>query len=331
MKEIVANADKLPQVLKQYSNKEGFVEIYTRCKNGRFKECIKLAVNKASKSETAKETMSQLLKSSKVIEQTLGNVNVLSHINVIMSGINLAVTAAGFIIMYAELKKISGKIDEVLSAVKKEGEKEDKDKFSEVLNEYERMIDHKKVHTEYTEDEYVVLIGKISNCINRLLYSLNQDIAYNKYEVVYSIYTLTIMMSVCICDFDEKYYYAHKDTFIDGQITWYTSHERWMEIFKELESKEFKDHCIDVCFLDKGLHQIETDIAVDSIISGIKEAKDAIEIEQKLLQMTSMYEEYKTIQDAINKQVSEELDEVIPTDLLKDNGKYKTAVLGIIN
>lgn len=97
---------KTLEELQRFINEKGIMEIVTRDTNKKFKVFYKVAIDKLSqgKAEAKADAVISLLKKNNQIGEKslkmLGGITKLNALNLVLSGLNLCATCAGFAVMY---------------------------------------------------------------------------------------------------------------------------------------------------------------------------------------------------------------------------------------
>ena len=109
--------DNLEQ-FKQFLNNENIMEIIIRGKNKKFKAFQKVALSDLSQGkekELVEKAIQALNKNSMLSKKSLSlvrNVAKLQQLDLVLNGLNLCTTCAGFAIMYAKLDSMSAEINQ---------------------------------------------------------------------------------------------------------------------------------------------------------------------------------------------------------------------------
>lgn len=242
--------DSLKQ-FNQFKNDKGIIEIVVRGQKNRIKAFQKVAlidiVQKGSKEISEKaigvfnKNLSNMLNDQMNISQiTLHNIQQLasvSKLGIVMNGLNLAATSAGFAIMYEKLDNISSEMklqfDELKNVVKQEHDVRAIYEFEKVLGEYTDMLDCRRRQQPYSEEQMRFLVQKLYTVLNLLKDIFRKGIASNNHLLIVSIFSLLSMFTVALKYFDEQYYFNNHNILIDTDV-WHSSHDKWMSIYHEL-------------------------------------------------------------------------------------------------
>lgn len=302
--------------LEQFKNEKGFIEIVTRGKNKKyntFKNVVieNLGKGQGQESELLGKVLSKLDKNADLSKKNfdmLKNVSKLSQLNVLLSGLNLCATCAGFAIMYSKLDQMSGQINQVMGLIKKGNDVQADYEFKKVISEHANMLDSRKTKKYYTEEQMRKLVDDEYNVLNMLIDVYRKDLSEDNESLIFSIYSLASMLAVSIRYFDELYYTNNKEAIGDGDV-WHSSHDNWMSVFDKLSSDEFVKKLQDHGVLELNLSTVEADQYYTSLFSQVKELAEDIEDNQTLIQMLDSEELLAEYKECIDKEVSKEIRE----------------------
>mgnify|MGYP007109871965 FL=1 len=158
------------------------MEIVIRGRNSKFKAFQKVVLNGVEHSEakkTAEKIINLVAQNNNMLQnnlQLIKSVAKLQNLSLILNGLTLATTAAGFAILYEKLDRISVDITKQFNQLQdtlKQGNNVNTNfEFGKVLSEYTDMLDCRKRQKPYSEDKMRVLVDNIYNVLN-LLYDLS--------------------------------------------------------------------------------------------------------------------------------------------------------------
>lgn len=305
-----ADIQKLP-------NRDKVIEVVERHKNGRIKAILKYIVqNDDSSEELKKKSLELLKKTDKIFAQVekngaqLSKIANLNTLNVILNGMNLCATAAGFVIMNEKLNKISDKIDGIIEHQNKQADKESNYKFKNVVLEYKKMLDHKKTKKEISEDEYVDLLNEECAVFEYLYKGFIDDTANDLVTLLYAITTLASMITCNMASLDEIYYFNNKNKITEGSV-WHEGHSDWESIYSMLLSDEFASKLQDYCFLYKNLDQYSTDLFLEAMNDHTRKMKQAVEDRKLIILLHENIEDYNNTCNSINEEAEKEVQSVL--------------------
>jgi hypothetical protein len=305
------------EFVKMYGNE--IIEIASRRKNGKFKAFTNVLLKDRNEDvlnaiKEATQNVNQLSASSKQLLNVLNTASASSAFSAALGAVNLCATVAGFAIVCNKLNKVEDKISDVAKKVLDAHEQETFYKFDMMLGDYKNMLDCKKVNNEYTEEKYRELIDNEYAILKLLMRIVNNDTCNNKNDILYTIISLSSMLAVTLSNFDEVYYFEHKDI-----QKWHSSHNDWTSIYDSLVSKEFIEKLQDFMFIEEGYNQYQTDLFVITFIDNIKEAKQFVIDKQQLIEKLDSTDQLNKLMDAINKDIANDINNTFESMNLNNN------------
>ena len=319
--------DSLKQI-KQFKNDKGIIEIVVRGQKNRIKAFQKVAlsdiVQKGNKEISEKaigvfnKNFSNMLNDQMNISQiTMHNIQQLasvSKLGIVMNGLNLAATSAGFAIMYEKLDNISSEIklqfDELKKVVKQEHDVRAIYEFEKVLGEYTDMLDCRRRQQPYSEEQMRFLVQKLYTVLNLLKDIFRKGIASNNHLLIVSIFSLLSMFTVALKYFDEQYYFNNHNILIDTDV-WHSSHDKWMSIYHELTEEWFIEKLQDYAVFETDLDTIGVDIYYTELIDRVNEAFQEVVDNQDLIKCVGDIHVLEAIRENSTKEMKELIDETI--------------------
>lgn len=283
--------DALEQ-LKPFLNDKKILEIVVRGKNKRFQAFQKVALNDLPQNE-AKEAATkalQTLNANNLLAQKNMNmiqqVAKLQNLGLVLNGINLCATCAGFAIMYEKLDKMSAEISQQFSQlqhlVKKGTDVHTDYEFKKVLSEYTNMLDARKIQQPYSEEKMRELVDAEYNVLDMLINVFQKDIASDKDTIIVSIFSLLAMLTVSLRYFDEQYYFNHHEV-VGDQDVWHSSHGKWMTVYSTLLSQWFVEKLQDHGMFETKLTTIGVDVYYTELLDQVVELRQEVEDNQELI------------------------------------------------
>lgn len=275
---------------KQFTNSDEITGIITRITNKQF-ESIQKAILEEINQEQGQipEILKNLFQMiSKNNNTNMGNIVQLSNLKnideleMILNGLNLCATVAGFAIMYDKLNKMSSQINKVLSTIKQVQETQGHYEFKKILSIHCDMLDHRKTKKYYTEEQMRELVDGEYNVLSMLIEVFEKGNFEDVETLLYSIISLSSMLAVSLKYFDEIYYFNNKDVIKNDEI-WHASHQNWMSIFDELISLRNIEILQDFAVFNKNLSLQECDLFCLKFVESIKDSKQDIRDNQYLL------------------------------------------------
>ena len=196
--------------LKQFLNENGLMEVAIRNKNKTFAKIQKVCVdglmqNELQNKETLENILNAINKSNVINEKNLklmANVANLQKIGLILNGLNLCASCAGFAIIYAKLEKMSAEIGQQIDKVKnliKQGQDVQIDyEFNKVLADHTDMLDCRRKRQPYSEERMRDLVDREYNVLSLLINVFQKDISANNEATVFSVFALLSMFTVSL-------------------------------------------------------------------------------------------------------------------------------------
>jgi len=266
------------------------MEIVIRGRNSKFKAFQKVVLNGVEHSEakkTAEKIINLVAQNNNMLQnnlQLIKSVAKLQNLSLILNGLTLATTAAGFAILYEKLDRISVDITKQFNQLQdtlKQGNNVNTNfEFGKVLSEYTDMLDCRKRQKPYSEDKMRVLVDNIYNVLNLLYDSFKKDIVTDKQETILSIFSLLSMFTTSIKYFDELYYLNNREILSEGDA-WHSSHSKWMSIYSNLLLPEFIERLQDYAFFEVGFYTLGVDIYCHELFNQVICQKQEIEDNQE--------------------------------------------------
>lgn len=306
--------------LQRYLDENGVLEIVIRQKNQRFKVFQKVILRNTPQStgeaQTLLENVTKVLnKNVHLSEKNLkmvSNIAKLDKIGLLLNGLNLCATCAGFAIIYAKLDKMSAEIGRQLSQlqedVKKVNDIQADYEFSKVLSSHTDMLDCRKKQKPYPEDKMRELVDAEYNVLLMLINVLKKDASSDHEALIFSIFSLLSMLTVSICFFDEQYYQNNHEK-LEGTDIWHASHEKWMSVYGILSSEWFVEKLQDYCMFETKMSTREIDLYYISLIDQVHELQEEVTDNQKLILAVGDMDLLHKIKVMSIQEVKDEIDE----------------------
>lgn len=286
---IVVNA--LEQ-LKPFLNDRGVLELVVRDQKQKYKAFQNIMINelpKVQENEMYANVIQALNKNTNLNVQNLKqleHIANLSNVGLLLNGLNLCATCAGFAIMYAKLDKMSREINQQIAALQ-ESVKDMHDiqtgfKFNEIIAEHRDMLDRKKIQKPYSEEQMRKLIDGEYNVLRMLIEVFEKDVSNDNRQLIFSIISLASMLTAAIIDFDEMYYFNNKEAIDNGEY-WHSAHDEWTGTFQILSSPWFIEKLQDHALLKLNLDTVGVDAFYEGILDQIEDMEQEIEDNQALI------------------------------------------------
>ena len=259
--------------------------------------------------------------------KAIGDVKQLENISLVLNGVSLCETYAGFAIMYAKLDDMSDQINRLVIDEKKRNGIQANFEYKKVLSEHANMLDCRKTRKYYTEEQMRKLVDDEYNVLDFLIGHLTNSLVNNMDDLIYSIVSLASMLSVSIRYFDEIYYFNNKEAIGNGDV-WHSSHDSWMKIFDKIADERIVKTIQDHCVFDMKLSMMETDAYYYSMFGSIKDMVIDIENHQNLILALDDEEALAAYYEYVNKHVSDSIHKIFDNaEEIKTNPERDKAYL----
>lgn len=315
------------------ANSKGYIEVVTRLKNGTINAITKYAVLNSSK-----ETMDLLEKANALLNRnnklmskatkTISSLKNLQGLNIGLQGVDLCLSSVGFAVVCSKLNDVTSKMDNVIDYMKDKTDIEVNYHMNTIIEEYENMLDIYDRGELPDEENIRKLIAEEYNYIKILLQYLNKNMSKDKTGLLFGIKTLSNMLAVSLCKYDELYYFNHKEK---KKNNFHNNHDKWLSIYDELSGKDSIKVFGDYLNLDCKYNQFKTDIILKAWIDDFEAAKKAVEDRDFLITSKEKIEEYHQFLTDINNQALNELQTVIDDSETKEIVKNAAVSLGLLN
>ena len=303
--------------LKAFLNEKGVMELVVRNKNKRFKAFQKVMISnfpETQEKELTQKVIHLLNKNTLLNEQNLnllGNVAKLEKIGMLLNGLNLCATCAGFTIMYAKLYAMSSEINQQLyqlqKTVKQTQDIKNDYEFNKVLAEHTDMLDSQRRQQPYSEGKMRELVDREYNVLMLLISSFRKDISGDRSALIFSIFSMLAMFTVSVRNFDELYYFNNRQV-LGEKNAWHLSHEKWMSVYDEVSSEWFIERLQDYGTFDTKLSTLEVDIYYISLMDQAADLRSEIEDNQALLIALGNIELFRKFKEMSAKEVADSIE-----------------------
>lgn len=283
--------DALEQ-LTPFLNDKKVLEIVVRGKNKRIQNFQKVALNELPQNE-AKEVADKALQAlgiNNLFENK--NLNIIQQVarmqnlSIVLNGLNLCGTCAGFAIIYEKLDKMSAEINQqfiqLQHLIKQGTDIQTEYEFKKVLSEHTDMLDARKIQQPYSEEKMRKLVDAEYNVLEMLINVFQKDIAADGDTIIVSIFSLLAMLTVSLCYFDEQYYFNHHEV-VGDQNVWHSSHNKWMTVYSTLLSQWFIEKLQDHGMFETRLTTTGVDIYYTELLDQVSVLRQEVEDNQKLI------------------------------------------------
>ena len=293
--------------LNELKNDKGFLEIVVRGANKRYKTFYNVMLNNTSNTidpDFAKNVVT-LLSENKELNlknmELLHNITNISQIGLLLNGLNLCATCAGFAIMYKKLDQMSEQINQQFSMIRgtlNQGQDiENSNKYNWVLSEHTNMLDCRRKGQPFSEDKMRELVDREYEVLSRLVDAYKKGIYAEQGVLIFSIFSLLAMFTVSLRIFDELYYYNNHQV-IGDKDAWHLSHEKWMGVYETLSSEWFVERIQDYGCFEANLTTSEVDLYYGMLLEQVADLREDVEDNQKLIvaiKNREAFEQYKAI------------------------------------
>ena len=301
--------------LMQFLNDKGVLEITQRRKDQKFKKFQNVIIDPSLLNRAQEQIQNEIKKAINInndlIKSSLSKINAvtcLSSVEIILEAVNLCATCAGFIIMFEQLKKISGKVDALVNTVKSSNQIQTNFELNKILSEHANMLDSRKTKNDYSEEKMRILVDDEFNVLKMLIDTFLLETTNERNNLVLSIYSLASMLTVSIMYFDELYYYNNKGRISNGEY-WHSSHNRWMSELDRLSSAEFISKIQDFGFFELNLSTFEIDEYYIRLLNQARDFIQEINDNQSLIQAFDSDMDFKNYNEITNQTLKDEINE----------------------
>ena len=302
---------KTLEELNQFLNENGILEIAIRNRNKRFKDFQKVVLgeNLFQDQSLAKQAINVLNRQTHLNSQMLaqlGSVAKIGQAGLLMNGLNLCATCAGFAIMYAKLDEMSAQItsqlEKMQKAMRKGRDAANEYEYNKVLSDHMDMLDSERRQQPYPEAKLRELVDREHSVLTLLVRTLQSDIAEDVEGLIFSIFSLLSMFTVSLRKFDEIYYYNNHET-LGSQNAWHLSHDRWMKIYETLSAPWVAEKLQDFGFIEKDLSVEATDVYWTSLMEQVEDCHETVIDNQLIVSTMGNEDMYRKYQEMTEKDV----------------------------
>ena len=210
----------------------------------------------------------------------------MQNLSIVLNGLNLCGTCAGFAIIYEKLDKMSAEINQqfiqLQHLIKQGTDIQTEYEFKKVLSEHTDMLDARKIQQPYSEEKMRKLVDAEYNVLEMLINVFQKDIAADGDTIIVSIFSLLAMLTVSLCYFDEQYYFNHHEV-VGDQNVWHSSHNKWMTVYSTLLSQWFIEKLQDHGMFETKLTTTGVDIYYTELLDQVSGLRQEVEDNQKLI------------------------------------------------
>ena len=303
--------------MKSFLNEKGVMEIVIRNQKKKYKTFQKVLINnlpETQEKELAQKVIHSLNKNTLLNERNLnllGNVAKLEKIGVLLNGLNLCATCAGFAIMYAKLDAMSSEINQQLyqlqKTVKQTQDVQNDYEFNKVLAEHTDMLDSQRKQQPYSEGKMRELVDREYNILMLLVNSFQKDISGNRSVLIFSIFSMLAMFTVSLRNFDELYYFNNRQALGEKDV-WHLAHDKWMSVYDTLSSDWFIEKLQDYGTFETKLSTSGVDIYYISLLNQVADLRGEIEDNQSLIIAIGDIELFRQFKEMSAKEVADSIE-----------------------
>lgn len=300
----------------KYINKDGFIEIVLRDKKKKFKTFQKVIINNLQKNEEkelaekALKTINNFTKMSEKNIKMLNNISKISNMGLILNGLNLCATCAGFAIIYDKLNKMSDEISQQFAhlenLVKKTSDIKTKLDFNITVSIHSNMLDCERKGQPFSEDKLYKLVNREYLLLEYLIDSFRQDISADNGNLIFLIMTVLSMFTAALQKYDELYYFNNSDVLKDDP--WHVDHKKWLGIYDTLSSQWFIEKLQDYASFETSLSTFGVDAYYISLLDQVADLKEEIEDNQKLIAAMGDIDIYRKYRELTKKEISDSIE-----------------------
>ncbi|MFH0374035.1 hypothetical protein [Streptococcus sp. A22] len=335
----VKNINSLNELL-PFLNEKGIFEIVVRGNNKKIRAFQKVALNQIQNKEAGQlvnqafQTINQHFKlDSKGIRGILSTFE-LQNPSLILNGLNLVATCAGFAILYAKLDKmseeISHQIHQLHQAVKQGHDIQAGYEFNKVLSTYSDMLDARRRQNPYSEEKMRELVDQLYNVLQLLISVFKKEIATDKSTVIFSIFSLLSMLTMSLRFYDEQYYFNNKGLLNSGSV-WHSSHDKWLSVYDTLQSEWFLERLQDYAFFESNMTTVEMDFYCTELLDEVTSQKEVVEDNQALILALDDQHTFQTINQVNTDGLKEGIASIIEETLLQDSDASRQVYQAIMD
>lgn len=209
----------------------------------------------------------------------------MQQLGLVLNGLNLCATCAGFAVMYAKLDSMSTEINQQflqLQNMMKQGhDLQASYEFDKVLSEHTNMMDCRKTKKPYSEEKMRELVDAEYNVLKLMTGVAEKGLAADHQNMILSIFSMLSMFTVSLCYFDEQYYFNNRSALGDKDV-WHSSHQNWMSVYDKLSSPWFIEMLQDYAMFETKLNTLGVDVYYLSLVEQIRDLREKVEDNQEL-------------------------------------------------
>ncbi len=302
--------------MKKFLNEKGVLEIVIRNQKKQIDTILKVIIDNLPETqekdliEKVIHTLNEKVHLIKRKLKLLGNVAQLEKIGMLLNGLNLCSTCAGFATMYAKLDAMSAEINQQLYQLQKTAKQtqdvQNEYEFNKVLAEHTDMLDSQRKQQPYSEGKMRELVDREYNVLTLLISSFQKDISGDRSALIFSIFSMLAMFTVSLRSFDELYYFNNRRAL--EKDVWHLSHEKWMSVYDTLSSEWFIEKLQDYGTFETTLSTQGVDVYYTSLLEQVNDLRSEIEDNQALLIAIGDAELFRKYKEMSAKEVADSIE-----------------------
>lgn len=241
----------------------------------------------------------------------LGEVAKLEKVGILLNGLNLCATCAGFVIMYAKLDAMNSEINQQLcqlqKTVKQTQDIQNDYEFNKVLAEHANMLDSQRKQRPYSEEKMRELVDREYNVLMLLINSFQKDVSGDCNALIFLIFSMLAMFTVSLRSFDELYYFNNRQV-LGEKNPWHQSRDKWMSVYDTLSSKRFIEKLQDYGTFKTKLTTLGVNIYYMSLLDQVADLRGEIEDNQALIIAIGDIELFRQFKELSAKEVADSIE-----------------------
>ena len=303
--------------LMKYADKDRIIEIVTRQKNKRYKTFQKVMIDNARSDQEkalAEKVMNMLNKSNILNQknlQLLSGVAQMQKLSLVLNGLNLCATCAGFAIMFAKLDKMKDDINQqflqLQKLMKNQNDIQETYEFNKALSEHTNMLDCEKKQRPYSEDQLRQLVDREYNVLQLLIDSFRKDVSGDRETLIFSIFSLLAMLTVSLRKFDETYYYNNHEA-VGNESPWHLAHDKWTGVYATLSQPWFLEKLEDYGVFDASMSLPQVDAYCATLMDQVADLREEVEDNQALIMAFGDMPTLRKYKQLTNQEVAREVE-----------------------
>ena len=216
----------------------------------------------------------------------IANVAKFEKIGLLLNGINLCASCAGFAIMYKKLDSISNEIGrqfmQLQNVIKKGNDVQTGFEFNKVLSNHNDMLDCRRKQQPYSEEKMRELVDQEYDVFMLLVSVFRNEISANKKDLIISMFSLLSMLTASLMYFDEIYFENNHEV-LSNENVWHASHGKWMGAYSIPREKWFVEKLQDYGVFESNLNMLGVDAFCAALLDQAVSEQQDVEDNQALI------------------------------------------------